>query len=78
MDFVYRTEHVEFVRRRAEWFIPLDRPIMALWWQPAVTLPTVMEAKHRLDRLAQSGSTPDAFTFRRFFDAPTETETVHG
>ena len=78
MDFVYRTEHVEFVRRRAEWFVPLDRPIMALWWQPAGTPPTVMEAKHRLDRLARSGSTPGAFTFRRFFDAPAETETVSG
>ena len=78
MDFVYRTEHVEFVRRRAEWFVPLDRPIMALWWQPAGTLPTAMEAKRRLDRLARSGSTPDAFTFRRFFDAPAETETVSG
>lgn len=70
MDYVYGSEHVDFVRRRADWFIPMDRPIMALWWQPAGRIPTVTEAKHRLERLAHSGPTADAFTFRRFFAAP--------
>lgn len=69
-DFVYMSEHVDILRQRGEWFIPQNRPIMALWWQSAGTIPTIVEAKHRLDRLAQAGPTEDAFTFRQFFDAP--------
>jgi len=70
MDYVYKSGHVDILRKRAEWFIPQDWPILALWWQPAGTKPTVTEAKHRLERLAQVGPTEDAFTFRRFFEAP--------
>lgn len=69
-DFVYMSEHVDILRQRGEWFVPQNRPIMALWWQPAGTIPTIVEAKHRLDRLAQAGSGEDAFTFRQFYDAP--------
>ncbi len=78
LDFVYQTEHVEILRRRAEWFVPQNRPILALWWQPAGTKPTVLEAKHRLERLAMAGPTEDAFTFRRFFDAPQTRKAGHG
>jgi hypothetical protein len=78
MDYVYKSAHVDILRRRAEWFVPLDRPILALWWQPAGTIPTVVEAKHRLERLQQSGPTQDAFTFRRFFPAPQIEEKIHG
>jgi hypothetical protein len=69
-DFVYLSEHVDILRQRGEWFIPQNRPIMALWWQPAGTLPTIIESSHRLDRLAQVGPDEDAFTFRQFFEAP--------
>lgn len=70
MDYVYKTDHVHILRKRAEWFVQQKGPILALWWQPAGTLPTPAEAKHRLQQLEQSGPTEDAFTFRRFFAAP--------
>lgn len=70
MNYVYHTEHVEILRKRAEWFEPMEGPILAMWWQPAGTLPTVLEAKHRLELLQAKGPNPDAFTFRHFFDAP--------
>ena len=70
MDYVYQTDHVHILRRRAEWFQSLDRPILALWWQPAGTKPTVTEARHRLDLLAERGPSQDAFTFRHFFEPP--------
>lgn len=69
-NFVYKSEHIDILRQRGEWFIPQNRPIMALWWQLAGTIPTIVEAKHRLDRLAQAGPTEDAFTFRQFYEAP--------
>jgi len=70
LDYVYKSDHVDILRKRAEWFVSQNRPVLALWWQPAGTKPTVLEAKHRLDRLAQTGPSEDAFTFRRFFEAP--------
>src|SRR5262245_51139497 len=40
-DFVYRSRHLEFLRRRREWFVKLAQPILVLWWVPAGTIPTV-------------------------------------
>ena len=72
MDYVYKTDHVHILRKRADWFVPQPGPILALWWQPAGTIPTPAESRHRLERLAESGPTEDAFTFRQFFEAPEE------
>jgi hypothetical protein len=69
-DYVYRSDHTKVLTRRRDWFEKLDRPHLALWWVPAGTLPTVEEAKRRLQILAQRGPTPDAFTFRDRFPAP--------
>lgn len=77
-DFVYHSHHVDILRQRGEWFVPQNRPILALWWQKSGTIPTIMEARHRLDRLAQGGPTPDAFTFGNFFEAPGEARRAHG
>lgn len=73
-NFVYESDHLEILRQRADWFIPQDRPSMALWWQPVGEIPTVTEARHRLNYLGQSGPTADAFTFRSTFEAPSADE----
>lgn len=67
--FVYRSGHVEIMRRRAEWFEPMD-VFMALWWVPAGHEPTVAEAVGRLALLRRKGSGPEAFTFRELYPAP--------
>ena len=77
-DFVYNSDHVNILRQRADWFIPQNRPILALWWQEAGTIPTFLEASHRLELLAQSGPTQDAFTFGSFFEQPGQKEVAHG
>lgn len=61
--FVFRSEHVTFLRRRAEWFAKLAGPPAVLWWVPAGHRPTLAEAKERLERLAAHGPTAAAFTF---------------
>jgi Domain of unknown function (DUF3291) len=61
-EYAYRSAHAEFLRRRREWFVPLDGPSLVLWWVPAGHHPTVIEAKARLERLAADGPTPAAFT----------------
>jgi Domain of unknown function (DUF3291) len=69
-DFVYRSAHLDFLRRRREWFQHLDEPHLVLWWVPAGHIPALDEAIARLDRLRRDGPTPDAFTFHQPFDAP--------
>jgi hypothetical protein len=42
--YVYRSGHVQFMRRRREWFEHMDL-YMVLWWVPAGHRPTIEEAK---------------------------------
>lgn len=72
--FVYRSDHTPFLRRRREWFQRFGSTFMALWWVPAGHVPSLAEAKHRLDLLEHHGPTADAFTFRHQFPPPTSAE----
>src|ERR1700745_4292624 len=69
-EFTYRSEHVEFYRRRRDWFEHIEQPYLVLWWVPAGSLPKVDEAEARLDHLITHGSTPYAFTFKQRFPPP--------
>jgi hypothetical protein len=64
--FAYQTEHVDYVRRRHEWFEPM-KPYMVLWWVPAGSLPSISDSKDRIAHFATHGPTPYAFTFSRLF-----------
>ncbi len=65
--YAYRSAHVEVFRRRREWFVPLDGPNLVLWWVPAGHIPSLDEARHRLDHLAVNGPTRAAFTLKAPF-----------
>jgi hypothetical protein len=67
-DFTYRSDHLEYVRRRREWFQRPTEPIMVLWWVPAGHLPSLEEALFRLARLREAGPVPEAFTLRRPYE----------
>lgn len=69
-DFAYRSDHIEFLRRRREWFVPIEGHSVVLWWIPAGTVPTVEDARARFDLLVAEGPTADAFTFTSTFPAP--------
>ena len=69
-DYVYRSPHTAYLRRRAEWFERMQEVFVALWWVPVGHVPTTAEAVDPLDRLRRHGPTPEAFTFRRPFAAP--------
>lgn len=72
--YVYRTAHGGVMRRRAEWFGRFGAPSVALWWVRAGRIPTVEEAKRRLERLQALGEGPYAFTLRRVFPPVEEPE----
>lgn len=68
--YVYKTAHVEILRRRKEWFERMDMPSYVLWWVPKGHRPDVVEASARLEALRTNGPTPQAFSFREGFAAP--------
>jgi hypothetical protein len=72
-EFVYRSGHIEPLRRRREWFHVADQPYAVLWWVPAGHIPTVAEAAQRLARLREQGPGPEAFTLREPYPAPADT-----
>lgn len=76
-EFVYRSEHTSFMRRRREWFQRFGSAFLALWWVPAGTIPTVPEAMDRIAQLDRRGPTSAAFTFKQRFGPPNEGSVVH-
>jgi len=71
--YVYRSDHVSIMRRRAEWFEKMEI-FMALWWVPMGHRPEPAEGVARLDTLRRLGPTAQAFTFRDIFPAPDSAE----
>jgi hypothetical protein len=70
-DFVYRNgPHLDFMRRRREWFHRMTEQHLVLWWVPAGHIPSLNEALSRLDQLEREGPSPEAFTFREPYPAP--------
>ena len=69
-DYVYRSGHVEVMRRRREWFARMTEAYMVLWWVPAGHEPTIAEAVERLTLLRTQGPSARAFTFAEAFSAP--------
>jgi GNAT superfamily N-acetyltransferase len=63
-DYVYRTEHIEFFRRRAHWF-EADAKRVALWHVSAGTIPELDEAVRRVEFLERNGANPYAFGFAK-------------
>ncbi len=69
-EYVYRSGHIDFLRRRREWFEKPAQLHMALWWIPAGEPPTVAEGLRRIDVIRELGPSPRAFTFAKPFSAP--------
>lgn len=67
-SYVYKSNHVGAVQKRAEWFERPTKPPLVLWWIEAGHVPTDAEAKARFELLWENGPSPEAFTFRKRFD----------
>ena len=68
-DFTYKSLHRELFRDRQQWFEKQATPTLAMWWIPQGHIPTVEEAKSRLDHIRVNGESEFAFTFRNLFQA---------
>ncbi len=72
--YVYRTQHANVMRQRAEWFSKFDGAFIALWWIPAGHIPTMDEAKEKLEYLRTNGESPFAFSFKKTYQASEATQ----
>ena len=66
-NFVYRSNHIEALQKKAEWFERANRASLALWWIEAGHLPSVEEAKERFDILWSDGPNAEVLTFKDRF-----------
>ena len=62
--YVYRSEHVDLFRRRAEWF-EADAKRVALWHVAHGEIPEVDDGVRRADFVERVGTSPYAFGFGR-------------
>ncbi len=69
-DYVYKSLHVEIMRRRKEWFERMPQAFQVLWWVPRGERPSVEQACARLEHLRAHGSTAQGFGFRDAWPAP--------
>jgi hypothetical protein len=69
-NFVTRTAHGLFMRKRLRWFLPIPGHTTALWWVAPSDHPSIADALARLEHLRTHGPSPEAFSFRQVFDEP--------
>lgn len=63
-EYVYRSEHVDFFRRRAEWFVA-DAKRVALWHVAPGEIPGLDDAVRRVEFQERYGASPYSFGFGR-------------
>jgi hypothetical protein len=68
--FAFNGRHLEVMRNRREWFERSIEATTVLWWIPAGHIPSLDEAKERLEILRTQGTTEAAFNFRQKFAPP--------
>ena len=75
-EYAYRSGHIDVMRRRKEWFVPYGSNYLAMWWVPAVTLPTVDEGLARIEYIDEYGASAHAFGFRQQFPPESQGSTA--
>lgn len=69
-NFIYKTFHTDFLKRRKEWFNTFGKAYTAMWWIPKGQFPTIKEAVHKLDYLQKNGASTIVFDFKNKFPQP--------
>ena len=62
--FMYQTLHVEFLKRRKEWFHTFGKLYTAMWWIPEGQFPSIQEATEKLAYLQTHGPSGLVFDFK--------------
>lgn len=70
--FMFKTHHIDFLKRKKEWFETPTQATYVLWWIPAGHIPTIEEAKQKLTLIRKCADTAEAFSFKKVFAAPSD------
>ena len=62
-DFVFRTQHLHFLKNKGQWFEKAPQATTVMWWIDEGHLPSVEEAVAKLNRLREQGDSAEAFGF---------------
>ena len=73
--FVRSPRHIDIMRSRSQWTLPLPEASMAMWWIDDATRPAVDDAVRAISSIAESGDTQRAFTFNRLFSSTHDSTT---
>ena len=71
-QYVYKSGHSGPLRDRLKWFEKLAQAHLAMWWTPAGHIPSVEEARDRLEYRRMWGDSPIAFSFSKPYPEPEE------
>jgi hypothetical protein len=63
-QFVHKTVHGQFLKRRAEWFEKVDVPSYVIWPVAVGHIPSLIEGKGKLMLLRENGPTDKAYDFK--------------
>ncbi len=66
-QFVYKSIHKELIQSKGDWFNKMPEMHQVLWWVPAGHIPSLQEAKDKLDLLRDIGPSAEAFSFAKPF-----------
>jgi hypothetical protein len=65
--FTYAAPHIDYVRRRRDWFERME-VFLAMWWVDDGHRPTLTEGFERLASIREHGSSAHAFTFSATYE----------
>lgn len=68
--YVYKTEHIEVLKRRAEWTEEIGTSPLIMWWIQEDQRPTPMDAVERFQALNNGATCEGVFTFLNPNSAP--------
>ena len=67
MEFVYKSAHTTVMKDRNKWFEKFGKLSMVLWNVEEGHVPTIQEARERLEYFQANGATQFAFDFKNRF-----------
>jgi hypothetical protein len=68
--FVFGGDHVNYLRRRREWFLPMKESYAVCWWVEAGHQPSTDEAEERVRHRREHGATAHAFDLKDPYPPP--------
>ncbi|TCI93795.1 DUF3291 domain-containing protein [Tenacibaculum sp. M341] len=67
-EYTYKTVHSYFLKSRKKWANEIEGHKAVMWYIDKGHIPTISEAKKKLDLLNQNGSSPTAFSMSELYN----------